>query len=314
MIHALIFAAATAAAPRPLPKNCAPATAFTGTICAPGGSGPHPLVVVLGGSEGGNDMQYALPRFVHRGYVAASVAYFGMPGLPQSLENIPLETVGNALSALTKRSDVDSKRIAVMGVSKGGEFALLAASEYPQIRAVVAAVPSPFAWQGIAQGFGPPQSSWTFRGKPLPYVAYGSAMGQLFGEAFNTHAPIDLRTGYDESMQAHAAQIPGAMFPLQNVRGPVLCISAGDDRIWDSPAQCAIAMKYLKSHRHAFADSEQNYPSAGHLFLFSSQSRPMTSAPAGPFTLELGGTAQANLAASAAAWPKIYAFLTAALK
>lgn len=309
----VLIAANAPATPAP---NCAAAQGFSGTICAPASSGKHPAILLLGGSEGGDEMRYAAPEFAARGYVAASVAYFGLPGLPQTLENVPVETVGNALAAISKRSDVDPDRIGIMGLSKGGEFALLSASTYPQIHAVVADVPSPFAWQGIGQGPGPARSSWTVNGKPVPYVAYAPEMGQAFGAAFMDRKPLDLRPGYEASMKANAAQLPAAMFRLENIHGPVMMIAAGQDQIWNSPAQSKIGMDYLSAHHHPYADKYLEYPDAGHIFLFSSPGRPMTQAPMGNtgLTLLLGGTQQSNVRAGTDAWPKIFAFLSAALK
>lgn len=256
----------------------------------------------------------AAPAFAKQGYVAASVAYFGLAGLPQTLENIPVETVGRALDDIAKRSDVDPNRIAIMGLSKGGELALLAASTYPQIHAVVADVPSPFAWEGIAQGPGAPQSSWTLGGKPVAYVAYGAQMGQAFGSAYADHKPLDLRPGYDASMQQNSAQIPAAMFHLENIHGPVMMLAAGDDQIWNSVAQSQLGMQYLHDHHHAYADVYLHYPGAGHIFLFASPQRPMIQAPLGQLTLLLGGSAAANVQAAHDAWTRIDAFLNAALK
>lgn len=314
MLHLLMFLlAAVGATPQPA-SNCAAAPAFTGTICVPPSGGKHSAIILLGGSEGGDMMGHAAPLFARHGYVAASVAYFGAPGLPQTLENVPVETVGKAIADVAARPDVDPNRIAILGISKGGELALLAASLYQEIHAVVAVVPSPFAWQGIGQGPGAPESSWTYRSKPVPYVPYGTAMGAQFGAAIITHAPIDLRKGYDASYQEHRASVPAAMFHLENIRGPVLFVAAGDDGIWNSPLQSQIGMDYLRQHHHPYADRYENYPGAGHIFLFSSSDRPMTTAPMGPFTLRLGGTPEANAKAREEAWPKIFEFLNQALE
>ncbi|MBV8689567.1 MAG: acetylxylan esterase [Candidatus Eremiobacteraeota bacterium] len=309
------FAALTIAASAPaLPANCQNATAFVGTICTPRGSGKHPAIVLLGGSEGGNQMAYAAPRFASAGYVAASVAYFGLPGLPQVLEEIPVETVGKALDAMSARADVDPNRIAIFGLSKGGELALLAASTYPQIHAVVAGVPSPFAWQGIPQGpEATNRSSWAVGGKPVSFVPYASAMGASFAAAFGEHKPLDLRVGYDASMKENAAAIPDAMFHLENIKGPVLLLAADDDHIWNSVAQSELAMAYLKSHNHPYNDAYQHFAGAGHIFLFATPQHAMTQASMGPLTLLLGGTKDANLRAAAQAWPEIFSFLSSAL-
>lgn len=302
MLAALVMAACTAA------------SAFIGTICTPGTPGKHPTILLLGGSEGGDGMAPVARVFAQRGFVAVSVAYFGVPGLPDSLENVPMETFGKALHAVQSRPDVDAARIAVMGASKGGEFALLVASHYPQIHAVVADVPSPFAWQGIPRGPGDAKSSWTIAGKPVPYVAYSPKMAEIFGAAFTNHAPIRTEIAYDDAMKQNASQIPAAMFPIEKIAGPVLFLAAGDDGIWNSQAQSQLAMQYLRDRHHAFGDQILTYPRAGHLFLFATKDRALTQVPMGPFTLDMGGSPQADAAAAAEAWPKIAQFLTTALK
>ncbi|MBV8727289.1 MAG: acetylxylan esterase [Candidatus Eremiobacteraeota bacterium] len=311
----IVIAASPTPKPAPLPANCAGAVAFVGTICVPPGSGKHPAILLLGGSEGGNEMSLTAPRFAAAGYVAASVAYFGLPGLPRSLEEIPVETVGKALDVIAARPDVDPNRLAIFGVSKGGEFALLAASIYPQIRAVVAAVPSPFAWQSIPRGAETTaHSSWTVGGKPVPFVPYSAAMGQVFAQAFQGHAPLDLRPAYDAAMKDNAAAIAPAMFHLENIKGPIFFIAADDDHIWDSVAQSELGMQYLKAHNHPYSDAYEHFAGAGHVFLMATQQHALTQIPIGPTTMLLGGTPQANIRAAAQAWPQIFTFLDAILK
>lgn len=315
LLLALAFAVPARAATAAAPACTAVMTPFTGSICVPQTAGKHPAIVLLGGSEGGDATADKLAvHFAQLGYVAAGVGYFGLPGLPQTLEEVPIEPVGLALDVLAKRADVDPNRIAIFGASKGGELALLAASVYPQIHAVIADVPSPFAWQGIPRGPAAPKSSWTYHGVPLPYVAYTAAMGTAYMNAFVKHAPLDIRGGYEDAMNVNASQIPAAMFHLENIHGPVLMLAAGDDQIWDSVRQSDLAMQYLKAHHHAFADRVVVYPKAGHMFLFSTSAMPFTSMNVGGgLTMEFGGTTAANVAAGQAGWTQIDAFLSKAL-
>jgi dienelactone hydrolase len=304
-----VLAAALQATFPPAPA-CAPAFAFTGTLCAPATSGKHPAILLLGGSDGGDPLATTAAAFGHRGYVAASIAYFAAPGVPATMQDIPVETVGDALAALKRRADVDSRRIGIMGISTGGEFALLAASTYPDIRAVVAVVPSPFAWQGIAQSAStPPESSWSVAGKPVPYVPYSPAIGQAHEIAVRTHAPMNLRPGYDVSMKNTGA-INRAFFHLDRINGPVFFLSAGDDHLWDSVRQVNMGLAFLKKMHHRFADRATEYPLAGHLFLAATADRPLVTVPfPGGLNLLLGGTPKANVAAAADAWPRIMTFL-----
>jgi len=281
--------------------NCEKATGFVGTVCAPSGSGRHPAILILGGSGGGDRLAPFASRFAEHGYVAASVAYFGLPGLPSRLELIPVETVGNALDRISQRADVDPQRIAIFGDSKGGELALLAASTYDRIGAVISLVGSPFAWSIIARTRNSGDtSSWTAAGKVVPFVPLDRRMmtGGSGWEAFE--APLrDNRVAVDRTM-----------FHLENVRGPILFLAAADDRVWDSKIQAEIGMAYLKAHDHRFADEMISYPNSGHGFLFSVD--PHTMAP-NPAARLVGGTAAGNVVAARAAWSAIDAFLTKAL-
>jgi dienelactone hydrolase len=108
-------------------------------------------------------------------------------------------------------------------------------------------------------------------------------------------------------MQLHRGAIAGAMFALEKIQGPLLLLAGDDDGVWDSPAQCELAMAYLRSHPHPYADEYVHYARAGHAFLFATADRPQTEAGR-------GGTARGNVDAGEKAWTKIDDFLSRALK
>ena len=112
-----------------------------GLYFAPAGEGKHAGVLVLGGSEGGMQTRRAAWLASH-GFAALALCYFHCEGRPQELENIPLEYFGQALAWMAERPEVDGQRLAVMGVSRGGELALQLGSMDPVLKAVVAYVPA----------------------------------------------------------------------------------------------------------------------------------------------------------------------------
>jgi uncharacterized protein len=296
-------------APSAEAASCSAALTFTGTICTPATPGAHAAVVILGGSGGGDRLAPFAMRFAEHGYVAASVAYFGAEGLPRTLDEIPVETVGAAIAAVAQRPDVDPARIGLFGDSKGGELALLAAATYPTIHAVVGVVPSPFAWSGAGTG-----SSWTLGGKPVPYVQLER---RARGGPFRVGAgggPIEMRVVYDASMQLHRSAISAAMFHLENVRGPILLLAGDDDGVWDSPAQCEFGIAYLRAHAHPYADEYVHYRNAGHAFLFATPQRPLVESTSGAVRGYLGGTPRGNVDARDQAWAKIDDFLARSLE
>jgi len=115
--------------------------ALRGTLFLPPGKDRHPVVLVLGGSEGGMPTRRAA-WLASRGYAALALAYFRFDDLPKELAGIPLEYFGQALNWMSHRPEIASDRIAVMGVSRGAELALQLGSMYPVIKAVVAYSPS----------------------------------------------------------------------------------------------------------------------------------------------------------------------------
>jgi uncharacterized protein len=310
---------ATPSAPSvPVPSSAAPTCSavtrpYVGTVCAPHEPSRKPAIVIFGGSEGGDSAKPWAEIFAARGYVATTVAYFGVEGTPRTLVEVPVEIAGRALSSVTERADVDRSRIAVLGRSKGGEYALLVASTYPEVRAVVAYVPTPFAWFGLGEGGMPTGCSWSRGTKPLACVAQDAAAGRQIGAMFMAHETISFRESYEKS-RADQSAVDKAFFPLERIAGPVLCLAADDDRIWNSRAHCESAIAYLREHGHAFADRMISYPGAGHLFL-SATSGPasaMSSAQLGSFRIAFGGTPDADARAADAAWAEIHAFLAKA--
>jgi dienelactone hydrolase len=117
-----------------------------------------PAVVAFGGSDGGQKMTPWARAFASRGYPALALAYFKEPGLPNQLRHIPLEYFARAVRFAAREPGVDPQRIAVLGISRGGEAALLVGSIYPSlVHGVIALVPDYQTNPG-----------WMLRGKEVP--------------------------------------------------------------------------------------------------------------------------------------------------
>jgi dienelactone hydrolase len=126
------------------------------------GTGRHPAVLIFGGSEGGMINEAAATVLAAHGYPTLDLAYFGEPGLPPSLANIPLEYFAKALTFLRSQPGVDPEHITVKGGSRGGEAALLIGAVYPAlVNAVVAGSPSSHVNMGYPDANKP---AWTLHG------------------------------------------------------------------------------------------------------------------------------------------------------
>jgi dienelactone hydrolase len=107
------------------------------TLFRPLAPGPHPTVIVLSGSLGGM-LEGSAAVLASQGFAALALAYFGVDPLPSELVEVPLEYFAEAIAWLKTQPAVDPDRIAVMGVSKGGELAVLLGATYPEdVKAVV---------------------------------------------------------------------------------------------------------------------------------------------------------------------------------
>jgi hypothetical protein len=91
---------------------------LVGILYRPAGDQPMPAVLMLGGAEGGLHEDNAALLAAH-GYAVLALAYYGMPGLPQTLTSIPVEYFGTALSYLAGRADITAGQIAVHGGVQG---------------------------------------------------------------------------------------------------------------------------------------------------------------------------------------------------
>ena len=157
-------------------RPLAPSSQLRGGWWLPAGPGPHPAVIVLGGSGGGADHDRAA-LYASHGFAALALAYFRAPGLPRGLVNVPLEYVGNAIDDALDSVRPPRDFVAVEGISRGGELALLVGATFPKVRAVVGIMAS-----GLVMGaFGEPEpgdlgpaAAWTLGKKPVPDLFAGN--------------------------------------------------------------------------------------------------------------------------------------------
>jgi dienelactone hydrolase len=259
-----------------------------------------PGMIVITGSGGGLALQSAA-SLAARGYAALALAYFGIEGRPDDLAETPLEYLEAGIAWLCAHPAVDPERVGVMGTSKGGELALLLGATCPQLRAVVAYVPSTlvYAWGREGERI---KSSWTRDGKGLPCASVDSSRN-VFREP-----PHSIRPGYAAALEDPEA-IERAAIPIERTRGAILMISGEADAMWPSSDYAELGVRRLARHRFAYPYEHLRYADAGHhIGQPNLPTRPMP----GQF-FAYGGDPRATAHASRDSWPRVLAFLERAL-
>jgi dienelactone hydrolase len=244
-------------------------TLFTPNQIRPGA----PAVVVIGGSEGGENTFKALALAL-AGYPALALGYFGEPGLPRCLCDIPLEYFAKAVRWLRAQPVARGRPLVLFGASRGAEGALLIASYEPGLfDAVVASSPSSFVISAFGPGAitvaGVHRLAWTFHAKALPL---------------------------------------GMEIPVGRIRVPLLLGDGGQDAVANSAVSVSIIMSELQAAHDPAPYTNIYYPQAGHSFLGTPPYVPLS----GYGTVGnsyFGGTQQANALAMEQSWTKMLSFL-----
>ena len=275
----------------------------------------RPAVVVCGGSDGGNTFEYVAALLAARGFAALALAYFAYNDLPSDLMEIPLEYFAEAIAWLRARPEVGGSRVGVLGMSRGGELALLLGTTLPEIAAVAALMPSMLTGGGVGRNpASMARAAWTLGGKPFAFIPprFDPEAMKAFGEAISSGTPIAMTPGFERLIATAGAAFDEATIPVERTSGPILLMSGGDDQVWPSTMFAELAVERLRTHGFAYPYEHLSYPGAGHFAClppYVPTSVTWSRHPQVPMALEMGGTPTANARASADAWPRVIDFL-----
>lgn len=200
-------------------------------------SGQRPGILLFGGSGGGLGEVHEAQLLAAHGYPAMALAYFGISGLPEHLDRIPLEYFVRALKMLRRVPGVDPHHILTWGVSRGSEAALLLAARFPAlVHGAVALVPSSVV--NVSYPFGG-HSAWTLGGRQLPFASTLH---------FRDPTPPERR----------------AVIPVERIRGPIVLVCGGSDFVWPSCQYSHAIARRLAARHGRGRVTELRYPTAGH--------------------------------------------------
>ena len=261
--------------------------------------------MLLAGS-GGNFQHQKSIYLASKGFNVLDLQYFGAINLPKNLEDVPLEYLHNAISWLKRQPSVAASKIALMGRSKGAEYALLYASKYRDINALVSEVGTSVT-SSSKRYF---KSSWKHKGKSIP-----RARGELI-EAIrylkSSQGKGQSQLPYMLSAFKNKKRIKKSSIPVENIKCPILLLSGEDDQQWPSTMMSNQIRARAKAYKFAYEIHHYSYKNAGHQF------DALPYIPQLDFstlrTWKSGGNFQGNALASIDSWNKIFVFLHKHLK
>jgi dienelactone hydrolase len=191
----------------------------------PAGATRRAPVLVFGGSEGGNSGEYAAALLAARGHPTLSLCYFRCgegSGRPNAINMIDLDYFTRAARLLARQPGADPGKLAVMGNSRGSEAAQLLGQRRPSVFRDVIAYAPSAKVNGPYLAGSSGRAAWADGGRPIPA------------------GPIR----------------------LDRVRGTVLAVAGGNDKMWGA----AGAAREIAAQRNAQGQQHQQvtYPKAGH--------------------------------------------------
>lgn len=216
------------------------------------------VIVTFGGSEGSPGFYEGL-SFAREGYEVLSLFSYGMPNQQPSLSKIPLDFFDEVLTYIDTHIS-EPVPITLYGGSKGAELILNLANYYPEIDHLILMAPSAYNFNGL--DYENLASSWTYKGKELPYVTTMKASFPTY-IAFVVGMMTGAPTSY-EPLYRTAVDNTGDLTDKTILQKPVdvdiLIFAGGKDRMWPS-ASMAKAIKSVQGNRAQVHIYEQ----AGHI-------------------------------------------------
>ncbi|AET67933.1 lysophospholipase [Desulfosporosinus orientis DSM 765] len=223
-------------------------------------------ILMLGGSDGQMEsLALIAGPLASRGFNVLSVPYFGVEGLPEKLEEVPLEYFEKIFHWLETNAITKAEEIYLHGTSKGGELALLLASRYPRIKKVAAVEPHAYCFQAL-DGLmsGKNVSSWSYQGKSIPFIEVDN---NIFFEdqkkAVGAGMPFGFAGTYQKSLE-RAGNKEEARIKIENSEADILLICGEKDNIWNSYDACSELLQVLKRHNYRHSVQLLSYENMGH--------------------------------------------------
>lgn len=277
-----------------------------GNLYAPAAPGSYPSVMILSGSDGGNEA-HAASYLAGKGYLVLALSYFNDEGLNEHLEKVDLAYFKRAADYLSHHEKSNGK-VNLAGYSKGAELALLLGSVFNCFQSIVAGSASNYVTSGMKGGIFAPVPGWMLDGEALPYLKMKFPVSFMFSTIKNyiRKRPMYFLEIWKKSLGRKS--VSEYKIRVDKIDAPLLIISGGDDMLWPS----GNFNDEIQKERNNENDIYLSYKKAGHFISFPYsfyQSPANVHMDLDGMIINFGGTKHENAQAAEDSLGKILAFL-----
>lgn len=217
-------------------------------------------IICISGSDGGIGCAKQIARTLsHQGITTLALAYWGTKRTSKTLSEIPIERIQSAVHWIKKQG---YQTIGIYGISKGAELALVAASLIPEIHLVIAVSPACCVFEGIAKPNYSGHSSWTWRGKELPYASFQNIQVHMVSDLLKNHQ-FGFKKEYIQVLKKEKTE--ENTIKVENINGPILLLSAREDAQWPSRMMGELICHRLYKKGFKYPYHHEIYSPASHI-------------------------------------------------
>ena len=240
---------------------------FVGHLAEPDGGSDKAVIVIMGGEQSLLPGIKFAERFADYGITGLAVSLFGAEGLPEGIDQVPLEMFQPAVDYLKKTKKIE--HISVYGQSMGSIFAVLVAQYMGEIENLIMVSPTHVPFEGTMpdKKTMSGRSIATFEGKDIPFVP--TDFGSVKVSKYYRHPAAKCRvTGmwiaYYNAYQNKTAE-KKAWLHLEKTNARILLIAGDEDEAWPAEYSVNALKAYLDDLSYEKEVKVIVYPHGSHL-------------------------------------------------
>ena len=239
---------------------------FVGHLAEPDGGSDKAVIVIMGGEQSLLPGIKFAERFADYGITGLAVSLFGAEGLPEGVDQIPLDMFIPAVDYLKRIKKIE--HISVYGQSMGSIFAVLVAQYIGGIENLIMVSPTHVPFEGTRDKKSMSgRSVATFQGKDIPFVPVD--FSSIKASRYYKHPDADYRVmgmwiAYHNAYQNKAAE-KAAWLHLEKTNARILLIAGAEDEAWPAEYSVKALKKYLDEQSYEKEVKVILYPHGSHL-------------------------------------------------